>query len=172
MNNQTLKLFCVAITILCFACKSSKSIQAEKPATQINTTVYVQSTQPVFIYKTKNDYSNLVPVLLSDDKSKIVSYPSPTDINTTILPTPLKNGYLFDNKGIFPNVAFLNLTYDDYAKLKDVPSLEKLYALIIDKDPLIELCDCGKRNSFDDIIKQLNQLIEENKLSTKCKKFK
>ena len=88
------------------------------------------------------------------------------------MPTPLKNGYLIDNKGIFPNVAFLNLTYDDYAKLKDVPSLEKLYALIIDKDPLIELCDCGKRNSFDDIIKQLNQLIEENKLSTKCKKFK
>lgn len=31
------------------------------------------------IYKTKKDYTNLVPVLLSDDKTEIVSYPNPRD---------------------------------------------------------------------------------------------
>ena len=38
------------------------------------------ATQPIIIYKTKSDYSQNVAVTLSDDKSKIISYPHPTDV--------------------------------------------------------------------------------------------
>lgn len=175
MRKLILKPLCIAFVLLVFACKAThKTTQTAKVETQTNATVEEQSTstQPVFVYKTKGDYANLVPVFLSDDKSEIVSYPSLSDINNSTLPTPLKDGYLLDNKGVGKNVAFVNLTYDAYAKLKDTPTLNELYTLILDKDPLIELCDCGKRNSFVDVNKQLNEWIENNQLKTKCKKLK
>lgn len=124
------------------------------------------------IYKTKKDYTNLVPVLLSDDKTEIVSYPHPRDLNVGIgypLPTLLNKGYLLDNKGIGKNVAFLKLTYEEYSELKEVPTLEELYNYIIDKYPLKELCDCGNKTVFTDIENQLNNIIDKNKLRKTCK---
>src|SRR5580693_4313855 len=62
------------------------------------------------IYKTKGDYSKNVPVTLSDDKSKIVSYPAVQDIyykGALAYPTPLAKGYWLDNRGINVNSAFL-----------------------------------------------------------------
>jgi hypothetical protein len=52
------------------------------------------------IYKTKANYNHLVAVTLSADKSEIVSYPHPSDINPNVLsvhPTELNKGYLLDN---------------------------------------------------------------------------
>lgn len=135
---------------------------------------YIAGPQAL-VYKTNKDYSNLVPVLLSDDKSEIVSYPHPSDIktgDTYPLPTSLKNGYLLDNRGIGQNVAFLRLTYKEYSELKEVPSLKELYSYIIDKDPLTELCDCGSKSAFTDIEKQLNLLIEKKMLKKNCKVIK
>src|SRR5690606_8395697 len=111
---------------------------------------------PVLIYKTKADYNNLVPVILSDDKKEIISYSHPNDLksgNTFLQPLTLHDGYLLDNKGIGKNVAFLKINYEDYSKLSEVPTLKELHALIIDKDPLIELCDCGVKNAFTNIEK-------------------
>lgn len=130
---------------------------------------------PTIIYKTVKDYSANVPVLLSDDKSKVVSYPHPKDIAVGggyPLPTPLHEGYLLDNRGIGKNVAFLKWTYEEYARLTAVPSLDELYSMILDKDPLVELCDCGNKKAFSDAPKQLNQLIDSKKLRTVCKAIK
>lgn len=127
------------------------------------------------IYKTNEDYNNLVPVILSDDKTEIVSYPHPSDLKVGSgypLPTFLNNGYLLDNRGIGKNVAFLKLTYKEYLELKEVPTLKELYSYIIDKDPLKELCDCGNKAAFTDIEKQLNSIIDNNKLRTTCKTIK
>jgi hypothetical protein len=52
-------------------------------ACSINLSAMAQSgsAQPhLLVYKTKGDYKNYVPVMLSDDKSRIISYPDPKDI--------------------------------------------------------------------------------------------
>ncbi|WNJ17052.1 hypothetical protein [Pontibacter sp. G13] len=130
------------------------------------------SGPPAIVYKTKQDYSQLVPVLLSADKSQIVSYPHPKDLKVGgkyLVPTSLSKGYWLDNKGIMGEVAFLGMTYAEYAALPEAPSLADLYDAIVDKDPMMEVCDCGSRKAFSDIEQQLNRLIDKRKLRTKCK---
>jgi len=126
---------------------------------------------PTLVYKTKKDYHDLVPVWLSDDKTRIVAYPGLTDIHTATgfpFPADLHKGYLLDNRGINKNAAFLKLTYEEYAKLDSLPSKEVLYGWIIDKDPLTALCDCGNRHVFTDIESQLNTMIDDGSLKKVC----
>jgi len=133
------------------------------------------TSPPVIVYKTKSDYNKNVPIILSDDKSEIVSYPHPSDLkvgNALALPTILKNGYLIDNRGIGKNVAFIKLTYEEYAILENPPSIKDLYNMIIDKDPLIEMCNCGNKKAIKNLENQLNSIIAENKLKTICKEIK
>lgn len=137
---------------------------AQKPVSQ-----RARLKQPTLIYKTKGNYDNRVPILLSDDKTEIVAYLAPTDLyyaGKLALPTKLKRGYRLDNRGIGPNVAFLKLTYSQYQKLAKAPSLPELYALIVDKDPLLELYDCGDRANFKHIERELNQAIERRRFAT------
>ncbi len=139
----------------------------------------VPSFQPVFtpgphvlVYKTTKNYNHHVPVILSEDKTTIVSYPSPKDIQTEgkyHYPTLLKKGYLMDNRGIGKNVAFLKYTYEEYAQLEHAPDMETLYQSILDKNPLTEMCDCGIRTAFTHPEKQLNRLIAKKQLQTVCK---
>lgn len=127
---------------------------------------------PTMVYKTKADYSQLVPVILSDDKSEIIAYPHPSDLKSEggfLTPTALNGGYLLDNKGINSNVAFLKLTYAEYAALSEAPMLKDMYAMIVDKDPLSELCNCGNKKAFTNPQEQLNKMINGKQLRTICK---
>lgn len=129
----------------------------------------------ILVYKTKANYNNLVPVILSDDKLEIVSYPHPNDIKIDggyPVPIVLNGGYLLDVRGISKNVAFLTLSYADYSKLQNPPSLKDLYNLILDKDPLTELYDCGVKKISGSLVKQLNKQIKNKELSTSCVKIK
>ncbi len=149
-----------------FACKTNR-----KPEAPVFEPQFLPGP-PVMVYKTKADYRNLVPVLLSEQGDEIIAYPHPSDLKTETgyaLPTQLKNGYLLDNRGIGAQTAFLSLTYEAYAGLSSAPSLEKLKELIVDKAPFSELCNCGHRQAFTDVEVQLNQLIEEKQLRKKCK---
>lgn len=122
---------------------------------------------PAIVYKTKANYNKQVPVMLSDNKLEIISYPHPSDLKTGNdfhYPTILKNAYLLDNKGIDKNVAFLKYTYEEYAKLPEAPSLKILMESIIDKDPLIEIYNCGNKASYNNIEKQLNEIITNKQL--------
>ena len=115
------------------------------------------------IYKTKKDYRSFVPVTLSEDKTKIVSYPNPKDVfyeGVLAYPTELNKGYLLDNRGINNNVAFLNINYENYSKLEEVPLLDELFSMILDKDPLIEMYNCGNRYTFKNGISDLNKFID------------
>jgi hypothetical protein len=119
------------------------------------------------IYKTRADYSKNVPVTLSNDKSKIVSYPAPQDVyfgGQLAYPTPLAKGYLLDNRGITINTAFLRLTYEEYAKLSQAPDPNDLYNQIIDKDPITQLYSLGSRYSFKNIVPEIDSIIEHHKL--------
>jgi hypothetical protein len=164
----------ILFLVLCGCKTNSKMIQPTSEKQNEFAPVFA-SGPPILVYKTKSNYDNLVPVILSDDKLKIISYPHPKDLisgDRYLLPDLLKNGYLLDNKGIGKNVAFLKLTYEEYARLENAPSLNDLYVLIIDKDPLTELCDCGIKSGSNELISQLNKIIEKNKLRTICKTIK
>jgi hypothetical protein len=130
---------------------------------------------PVIIYKTKEDYFNNVPVILSDDKSKVMSYPGIHDVKTNEgefqIPLILDNGYLLDQRGINENVAFTKYTYAIYANLDNTPSAEELFEVIIDADPLSEMYFCGSRFSFENPKDEINQIIKSGDMS-KFKKIK
>lgn len=128
----------------------------------------------ILIYKTSKDYSQNVPVTLSEDKRFITSYPGQSDVfykNKLALPTQLIDGYLIDNRGINPNTAFLSIKYEDYSKLPENLSTSKMMEMIIDNDPMLEIYNCGYRPDFKDEVKELNALIKSGGLS-KCKCLK
>jgi len=80
----------------------------------------VKAFPPVLIYKTKADYYYHVPVVLTPDKKGLASYPGVKDIyfnGDYAYPVRLHDGFLLDNRGIGPNVAFLTYTYEEYGKL-------------------------------------------------------
>ena len=123
------------------------------------------------IYKTRKDYSKYVPVKMNSDKTKIVSYPSPKDIfynGKLAFPVKLRDGYWLDNRGITSNSVFTNITYEEYAKLKDAPSLSEMIEGISDKDPFVEIYSLGNRARFKEEKSNINEIIERGAL----KKFK
>jgi hypothetical protein len=127
------------------------------------------------VYKTKKNYNNLVPVTLSADKSRIASYPAPSDLKQNgnlAKPTKLKKNYLLDNRGIGKNTVFLNMTYEQYAALSEAPTLNEMYAMIVDKDPIAEMCDCGERSKYKNTEQELNKLIKSKKLKKNCQTIK
>lgn len=140
--------------------------------------------QPTIVYKTRTNYDTLVPVILSEDRSEIVSYPHPRDLimppsgeNPTLkkqyaTPVRLEDGYLLDNRGVGIYTAYLNMSYREYSTLSQPPSLEELNQRILDRDPMTELCDCGDRLAFKDIERQINKLIVMKKLRKDCRVLK
>lgn len=129
---------------------------------------------PCIIYKSKKDYTRFVPVILSSDKKNIVSYPDIRDIyykGNLAYPTSLADGFLLDNRGIGPDAAFLNITYEAYRDLGKTPSIEELMKLILDKDPISEMFQCGYRSQYADPEKELNNIITSGNLKN-CKKLK
>jgi hypothetical protein len=128
----------------------------------------------IYIYKTRGDYYTQVPIGLSADKKTIVSYPDIKDVFTNgklAYPTVLEDGFLLDNRGISENVAFLKLTYQQYATLKATPNPDSLFNLILDNDPLTLLYDCGSKNNYQNLPGQLNELIKAKDFS-RFKKLK
>ena len=140
-----------------------------------NTSPMAVASPRTIIYKMRKDYSQNVPVILSSDKKTIVSYPHPRDVYTNgklALPTPLKNGYWLDNRGINGNAAFLSYTYEEYAKLQNSPSIDVLYKKIVDTDPIIEMWDCGYHHNYRDLVNNLNEIIVNNKMEGNFKRVK
>jgi hypothetical protein len=125
----------------------------------------------VLVYKTRGNYRNLVPVQLSPDRKRIVSYSAPGDLKTGggyALPVPLHDGYLLDRRGVGWHTAFLKYTYEEYGKLATIPDMEELYKMIVDKNPLTELYDCGRREPIPNLVHKLNDVIDEEKLMKRC----
>lgn len=169
MKKIILLLLCAA----CFvACKTEKIAEAPQPDKPHPTAV---ASPPAIIYKMKHDYSQNVPVLLSEDRQTIVSYPHPRDIYTNgklATPTALAKGYWLDNRGINERVAFLKYTYEEYAALSDAPSIQDLKQNILDADPIKEMWNCGPRHRFQDIVNDLNAIIKDKQLKEKYTKIK
>jgi hypothetical protein len=167
----TLSLICVYSFILFFlmisaACKTGK----EPPPISKENKQETFMNPPVIIYKTRKDYSDKVPIGLSDDKMSVISYPDKIDIyhgGKFATPTLLVNGYLLDNRGIGINSAFTTYSYSEYSQLPATPTAETLFSQIIDNDPFIEIyfCKCSRDTVG------LNRMIREG-LTENCKKIK
>jgi hypothetical protein len=144
--------------------RKTKAIKVNRPS-------FAKALPITVIYKTKANYSRLVPIGLSDDKSQIVSYPHPKDVvidSSIVYPVSLGENYWLDKIGIGANVAYLGVGLKEYAELNEPLSMETMMSLIIEKDPLIKLCDCGPR--LNDInITVLKDLIKNKNLNEKCK---
>lgn len=121
-----------------------------------------------YIYKTTKDYSHNVPVIMDSSRTRIVSYPAPSDLSDggkLRLPAPLDNGYWLDNRGITPDVAFLSYTYEEYSRLQQAPSMEELLGSIVDKHPLVTIVSIGKRaGDSNALIEAANGYIKKNNL--------
>lgn len=137
-------LLVLIMAIILMGCGSqTKAVAEQAPEVERVIKGGAPAARPsAIIYKTVKNYNNNVPVTLNADKSTIVSYPAPTDIyynGNLALPTQLDNGFLLDNRGIGTNVAFTDYTYEQYAAMKEAPSIEELMHHIIDKNPLIAM---------------------------------
>lgn len=182
---QSLFFFVLPIVLMAVSCGVSRSV--EKPADtktteemQINDNEYqpltagISALPPLIIYRTKGDYQFMVPVMLNDEKTEVVSFPAPTDMfyqGELAIPVNLEQGYLLDIRGVGPNTAFLRMTYKTYSELDSAPSAADLYNLIFDKDPFLEMYICGNRGDKKQDIEKANLTIREGKL-TECESIK
>lgn len=126
------------------------------------------SGPPTTIYKTKQDYYDKVPIILNDAKTEIIAYPAPTDVCSNgqcAYPTKLNDGYLLGNRGIGKNSVFLNLTYEEFGKLAQAPSLSEMMNMITDKNPFTEMYNAGNRYQYKDVVVELNAIIDSKQLS-------
>lgn len=174
---NTFIVFCLIVCLLSgvLACGTSKkSTKEENMKEELPSAEFISRDRPltggnrlstspkVYVYKTKADYSHQVPVIMNEERTRIVSYPAPIDLksgNGLRLPTPLNQGYLLDNKGINPHVAFLSYTYEAYSKLPEAPSIDVLLENIVEKYPLLEIYACGRWADYKDIVTELNEKI-------------
>ena len=151
MKNKVVIISLMSCVAVCLSgCKTQKSSQ--------NVSVSM-ALPPAIIYKTAKNYDKNVAIYLSEDKKDITGYPDPRDVSAESYPTPLKKGYLLDNRGIGKNIAFISLTYEEYAALKKVPSIVELEKMIIDRNPIKEMYYCGNRGTYSDV-SELNKLID------------
>lgn len=161
-------LFSVIISMAIMSCKCQKTGKTVNNQDLGEKGLSVKVIAPVIIYKTNGDFYKNVPVMLSDDKTDIISFPDITDVfykGKLAYPTQLANGYLLDNRGVSKNVAFLKYTYEEYSKLPATPNKDELMQMIISKDPILELYKCDKLPKND--IQKLNEFIEKG-LSNVC----
>ncbi|MCD4731527.1 MAG: hypothetical protein K8R74_13065 [Bacteroidales bacterium] len=171
MDNRISTTFLIIfLSMITFSCSNSKVSQTKQSESMSeNAIVKTKAGPQAIVYKTKGDYYNNVPVILSANKSEIVSYPGIKDIyfkGELAYPTKLNDGYLLDNRGIDSNVAFLNYTYEQYSALKKTPISEELLTNILDNDPITEMYNCGSKFDFKDIVNELNEAIDNHKLAS------
>lgn len=143
-----------------------------KSTSDMNDTQVDYTGPPTMVYKMKKDYSNLVPVVLNEEKTEILVYPAPKDLynqkRELRFPLPLDKGFYLDEIGIGLNTAYISLTIDEYAHLLEAPSRDSLFTLIVDHDPFKRMYNLGNRKKYFGN----DELVKEIVASGKYKKYK
>jgi hypothetical protein len=130
----------------------------------------------IWVYKTKGDYANNVPVQLSADKTRIVG--SPASINTR-WPVSLVDDFLLNGSG-GPNSGYLSITIEEWNQMDITPSVDSLNKFLIDTDPFIRFYHRDDKNNFfwtkngayGIDTAHLNLLIRNNQLEKYFKRLK
>lgn len=160
-----MRILLATLLLVISACCSRKNptVQVDKPKWSI-------ALPSIVIYKTKANYSMLVPIGLSADKKEIVSYPDPTDVKNDsgfYYPTALNDGYWLDNIGVGPNTAYMGISLKEYSQLSEPIALAEMLNILVDPDPFTEIWNCGSRGSVS--VDELNNWITTKKLVAHCK---
>ena len=156
-----ISLFTASVLVLCAGCGTKKKLICGMPmdVTTQNDEPMKRPDQrisshkmlaPITIYRTRADYARYVPITLSPDKSEVLSYPSRFDVGAApryAMPVDLGDGYLWDQRGISPQSAFLDITYEEYAALTEDLTPSYLLKHILDSDPFTYIARCD-RNSL------------------------
>ncbi len=134
----------------------------------------VSALRHIIIYKTRYNHYHSVPVLLNAEKTEVVGYPAKEDLlmgdGFFALPLQLEDGWLLDRRGISKNSAFLAISYTEYYQ-NDILSTKAMYDAIADKDPFLEIYDCGLPSEYKQLELELNILLKKKDYS-KFKKIK
>ncbi len=129
-------LFSVAFGIICCL--------TQQPAIKIEKNSFAFVPAPnVIVYQLNGNWENLVPITLSKDKTKIVAYPGPADLQKMKPPISLKYGWWLDTRGISQNTAFLSVTIDEYINWREVPSVDELMKKVKVIKPFKRIMNCG-----------------------------
>ena len=127
----------------------------------------------VIVFKTTGNYSNLVSVDLDRDRQIVTAWPN---INEIQPPVALHSNYFTGGFGGDPYGGFLSMSIVDYKNLTVRPTIIEINNLILDKNPFSEMYRCfiapvnGVPLSYADAYNVVNNYIDNNQLSTKCKK--
>ncbi|MCM1310944.1 MAG: hypothetical protein NC301_07970 [Bacteroides sp.] len=90
----------------------------------------VQALPKAVVYKMLGDATaQNVPVQVSPS-GQIISFPAPGDVRGQE-PLPMADGYLLDRRGIGPDSRFTKWTYEEYAAMKQAPTLSEIKAALI-----------------------------------------
>lgn len=157
---STFVLF-LSFSVILGGCKSKALVEKSKNQAMV-------SSPSVIIYQTKDDYFMHVPVELSEDMKTLVSYPAPGDVfyrGDLAYPVRLEGNFLLDRRGIGPQTAFLKWTYYEYSRLPKTPSQEEIFKMMLDKNPIKVMYDCGRQSSFKDLEQEINAKILAGDLS-------
>jgi len=87
----------------------------------------------LYKFKSSKDYSNHVPVELSEDEERIAS--APGTINR--LPVKLADDY-YMNGSMGVNSGYLSMTIEEHNSYEIKPGVDSIYKMIVEKDPYIE----------------------------------
>lgn len=115
----------------------------------------------VKIYKTNGDYDYLVPITLDASRTKVVSFPAPSDLTEASMPLKLDDGFLLDRRGIGMNTAFTRYTYKEYMALPQAPSVKELLDAVIPDARVTEVVEMPFTMATDDIVKRCNEQIQK-----------
>ena len=97
---------------------------------------------PMIIYKTRQNYTDFLSISLTPDKSKVSSYPGPTDIDNNDKPIVLADDY--QTSLIWLDYVYTDIRLDDWGRIWDsihannIQTSLFLYDHIIDVDPFVE----------------------------------
>jgi len=123
------------------------------------------TTGPVIVYKTKQDYFNKVTVQLSNDGKKITGVPDWSNAES-LKPIQLEDDYLLKRMN---GDAFLSITIEEYCNTYYEWPTQDLLDLVIDTEPYTEIYECCECTEGDTSL--INILIRENRLG-ECENIK
>lgn len=162
-------IYLLALSLL-WSCSTKK--EAVKSSSKAITQTQFQAQAPQIIYKTKANYSQLVPIQMNAEKTKIVGFPAPSDLKSNgelQIPIALDDGYFYDRRGLSKNSVFLNNSYAEYAAFSKTPSLAELKAWVLDEDPFLEIYSCPQLKQGSDL-ESMNALVQSD--FKNCNKIK
>lgn len=90
------------------------------------------------VFKMNGPYQNNVAVTLKPDGT-LLYYPAPTDIMVTSAPYDLGGGWWLNRQGVSQNSVFTKWTFEEYSKMKSVPTREEIMEAIIPGSRVTEI---------------------------------